>query len=56
MHITSLNKNPQVGNLAYEHRGKAFAGLGVAISSFSKETSDAVLAASLVLSWQATDW
>lgn len=42
--------------MAYEHRGIAFRGLQEAISTFSPENSDSVLAASLVLSWQATDW
>jgi len=56
MHIAYLTGCPLVGNLEYEHRGVALKGLQQAIGSFSRETSDAVLAASLVLSWQATDW
>ncbi|KEZ46689.1 hypothetical protein SAPIO_CDS0532 [Scedosporium apiospermum] len=56
MHIAFLTDCPLVGNMAYEHRGVALKGLQEAIGSFSRETSDAVLAASLVLSWQATDW
>ncbi|CAJ2508255.1 Uu.00g094410.m01.CDS01 [Anthostomella pinea] len=55
-HIAFLTTCPQVGNMAYEHRGIALKGLQEAIGSFSPENSDAVLAASLVLSWQATDW
>lgn len=42
--------------MAYEHRGNAIKGLQEAIGSFSRENSDAVLAASLLLSWQATEW
>jgi hypothetical protein len=56
MHVAHLTDCPLVGNIAYEHRGIALKGLQEAISTFSRETSDAVLAASLVLSWQATDW
>ncbi|RYP07775.1 hypothetical protein DL765_009019 [Monosporascus sp. GIB2] len=56
MHIAFLTDCPLVGNMAYEHRGIALKGLQEAIGLFSRETSDAVLAASLVLSWQATDW
>lgn len=56
MHIAFLTDCPLVGSLAFEHRGKALKGLQEAISTFSRETSDAILAASLVLSWQATDW
>ncbi|KAM7208832.1 oxidase assembly protein 2, variant [Naviculisporaceae sp. PSN 640] len=56
MHIAFLTDCPLVGNIAYEHRGIALKGLQEAIGTFSRETSDAILAASLVLSWQATDW
>lgn len=56
MHIAHLTDCPLVGNLAYEHRGIALKGLQEAIGTFSRENSDAILAASLVLSWQATDW
>ncbi|WYZ46526.1 hypothetical protein EsH8_IX_000751 [Colletotrichum jinshuiense] len=56
MHIAFLTDCPLVGNMAYEHRGIALKGLQEAIGTFNRETSDAVLAASLVLSWQATDW
>ncbi|KAK8067093.1 hypothetical protein PG997_013840 [Apiospora hydei] len=56
MHIAFLTDCPIVGNMAYEHRGIALKGLHEGIGTFSRETSDAVLAASLVLSWQATDW
>lgn len=56
MHIAFLTDCPIVGNMAYEHRGLALKGLQEAIGSFSRDTSDAILAASLVLSWQATDW
>lgn len=43
-------------HLAYQHRGLALKGLQEAIGRFSKGNSDAVLAASILLSWQATDW
>jgi hypothetical protein len=56
MHIAFLTDCPLVGSMAFVYRGSALSGLHEAINSFSRETSDAVLAASLVLSWQATDW
>ena len=56
MHMAFLTDCPLVGSMAYEHKGTALSGLQEAISSFSRENSDAILAASLVLSWQATDW
>jgi hypothetical protein len=42
--------------MAYEHRGIALKGLHEDIGAFSRQNSDAVLAASLLLSWQATEW
>ncbi|TDZ31527.1 Sterol uptake control protein 2 [Colletotrichum sidae] len=56
MHIAFLTDCPLVGNIVCEHRGIALKGLQEAIGTFNRESSDAVLAASLVLSWQATDW
>ncbi|TFB00024.1 hypothetical protein CCMA1212_008068 [Trichoderma ghanense] len=56
MHIAFLTDCPLVGSMAFEHRGRAFNGLHEALNSFSRATSDAILAASLVLSWQATSW
>lgn len=45
-----------VGKMAFEHRGRALAGVSKALNAFSEANSDAILAASMVLSWQATDW
>jgi len=55
-HIAWLTECPLVNQMAFEHRGIALKGLHEAIGTFSRENSDAVLAASLLLSWQATDW
>ena len=55
-HIAWLTDCPLSSNMAYEHRGIALKGLHEAIGSFSRQNSDAVLAASLLLSWQATEW
>ena len=55
-HLAWLTDCPLTANMAYEHRGIALKGLQEAIGAFSRENSDAVLAASLLLSWQATDW
>ncbi|KAG9250416.1 uncharacterized protein F5Z01DRAFT_375389 [Emericellopsis atlantica] len=56
MHIAFLTDCPLVGGMGFEHRGVALSGLQEAIGVFSRDNSDAILAASLVLSWQATDW
>jgi hypothetical protein len=55
-HLAWLTDCPLTANMAYEHRGIALKGLHEAIGAFSRQNSDAVLAASLLLSWQATDW
>lgn len=55
-HISSITNCPMVGKMAFEHRGNALTGLSKAINAFSQANSDAVLGATLVLSWQATDW
>ncbi|KAI9735387.1 MAG: hypothetical protein M1818_006582 [Claussenomyces sp. TS43310] len=55
-HMAWLTDDALVNQMAYEHRGIALKGLHEAIGSFSGENSDAVLAASLILSWQATEW
>lgn len=56
MHIAFLTDCRRVSNIAFEHRGIALSGLQEAIGTFNRDTSDAILAASLVLSWQANDW
>jgi hypothetical protein len=55
-HLSWLTECPLAANMAYEHRGIALKGLQEAIGAFSPQNSDAVLAASLLLSWQATEW
>lgn len=55
-HLSWETANGATMQLAYQHRGYAFQGLQVSIGNFSKENSDAVLAASILLSWQVTDW
>ncbi|KIW94264.1 uncharacterized protein Z519_05580 [Cladophialophora bantiana CBS 173.52] len=55
-HLAWQTKNTDTENLAYHHRGVAIKGLHEAIGAFSRENSEAILAASILLSWQATDW
>jgi hypothetical protein len=55
-HIAWLTSCPLVKQMTYEHRGKALRGLLEAIKVFSRENSDAVLAASLLLSCQEVEW
>lgn len=43
-------------SLGYRHGGVALQGLQTAINVFSQDNADAVLASSVVLSWQANDF
>jgi len=55
-HLAWLTGCPYTAHMAFEQRGIALKGLHNAMGSFLRENSDAVLAASLLLSWQATEW
>lgn len=55
-HMAWVTNSLETKNLAYFHRGVALKGLQEAIGNFSEANSDAVLAASILLSWQVTDW
>ena len=55
-HIAWMTNSVETKNLAYFHRGVALKGLQGAIGNFSRVNSDAVLAASILLSWQVSDW
>ena len=55
-HMAWITRSVETKNLAYHHRGTALKGLQEAIGKFSEENSDAALAASVLLSWQASDW
>jgi hypothetical protein len=55
-HLAWISQSSETRNIAIHHGGNALKGLHEAIAAFSKANSDAVLAASLLLTWQATDW
>ena len=55
-HLAWLTKCTETTNIAYHYRGIALNGLQGAIGNFSEENSDPILAASILLSWQASDW
>ena len=55
-HLAWQTENQETEQLSAYHRGGALKGLHEAIGSFSRENSDAILAASMLLSWQATEW
>ena len=55
-HLAWQTKDHETENLACYHRGIALKGLHEAIGAFSQANSEAILAASMLLSWQATEW
>ncbi|KAL2853396.1 hypothetical protein BJY01DRAFT_207000 [Aspergillus pseudoustus] len=55
-HLAWITRNQETKQLAFHHRGTAIQGLQKAIGAFSKENSDGVLAASILLSWQDSEW
>ncbi|KAL2802485.1 hypothetical protein BJX63DRAFT_113919 [Aspergillus granulosus] len=55
-HLAWITRNQETKQLAFHHRGAAIQGLQKAIGAFSKENSDAVLAASILLSWHDSEW
>lgn len=56
LHMAYVTGSQETLNLSYHHRKIASKGLQAALGAFSQGNSDAILAASLVLSWQAADW
>ena len=55
-HLAWVTKSQETSHLAYFHRGVALKGLHDAIGHFCQESSDAILAASILLSWQVSEW
>ncbi|PQE23299.1 putative UPC2 Regulatory involved in control of sterol uptake protein [Rutstroemia sp. NJR-2017a BBW] len=56
LHLAWLTSCPITSVIAIRHRCLALNGLRQAVGSFLRENSDAVLAASLLISWQTTGW
>ncbi|KAJ5365682.1 hypothetical protein N7517_008568 [Penicillium concentricum] len=54
-HLAFLTRDQETRQLAFRHKVTALQGLQTALASFSKENCDAILAASVLLSWQATE-
>ncbi|EXJ92048.1 hypothetical protein A1O3_00598 [Capronia epimyces CBS 606.96] len=55
-HLAWQTNNRDTDNLAQYHRGVALKGLHEAIGRFSRDNSEPILAASIMLSWQSTEW
>lgn len=55
-HLAWVHRSSETRTLHIQHGSTALRGLHEAIGSFSRTNADAVLAASLLMLWQATDW
>lgn len=55
-HLAWMQSSSDIGSLQIQHGGIALRGLHEAIGDFSQTNADAILAASLLMLWQATDW
>ena len=55
-HLAWVHSSTETRNLHLHHGSIALRGLHDAIGSFSPANADAILASSLLLLWQATDW
>jgi hypothetical protein len=54
-HLALVTKAADMDELGYMYRGRAFRSLQSTINNISIDNVDAILAASVVLSWQAPD-
>lgn len=55
-HLAWRTDSAMTSSIAQQHRGVALKGLQAAVADFSAENADAALAASIILSLQASDW
>jgi len=55
-HLAWMHSSAETRNLHIQHGSIALRGLHEAIGNFSQSNADAILAASLLMLWQATDW
>jgi hypothetical protein len=55
-HVAQLSDSPAVGNMSLVYNGDALTGLQQGMNSFGPDNANALLAASITLSWRATDW
>ncbi|KAL4934503.1 putative C6 transcription factor RosA-like [Aspergillus undulatus] len=55
-HLAWITRNQETKQLAFHHRAIAIQGLQKATTMFSRENTDGILAASILLSWQDNEW
>jgi hypothetical protein len=55
-HLGFVTRSRETMNVSYHYRSEAILGLRGALANFNRQNADAVLAASIVLSWLASTW
>jgi hypothetical protein len=55
-HLAWISQSSETQNLAFHHQSLALQGLHERIEKLTKLNADAVLASTILLAWQATDW
>jgi hypothetical protein len=55
-HVGWITRSSELDNVAAWHQTAAYAKLQGAVEGFSRGTADAVLASTILLSWQAPEW
>jgi hypothetical protein len=55
-HLAWIQPTPELEGLQIRHGSMALGGLHEMMSDFMPATADAILAASLLMLWQAVDW
>lgn len=55
-HLAWFKRNNELNHLVYHHRGIALRGLQEALGTFSRDNYEAILATSMLLSWQESEW
>jgi hypothetical protein len=55
-HYSLVSENPDTAQLALYYRSQAFKGVRLGVSRFSERNADALIAASILLTWFQCDW
>ena len=55
-HLNLVGESAETQQLALHYRSQAMNGLQLAVSNFTKENADAVVACSILLTWFQCDW
>lgn len=55
-HLNLLTESTETAQLALYYRSQAMSGLQQAVSNFTEENADAVVACSILLTWFQCDW